>query len=131
MWPKLLSQLIPQVIDLLPHMKRVVPMADKFLSSKAASDAALVSMAEGVRSDLGKVSEAHAGLSEQIDSLAAQVALASAAVDRSNAAALTVASRVEIVERQMRSLRALLVSLVVLTVVLLLLDGWLTLTHVR
>ena len=69
MWPKLLGQLLPQVFDLLPHLKRVVPMAEKFLSSKAevdrANEAAMVAMAEGVRGDLGQmVLGAHGSVSQ-------------------------------------------------------------------
>ena len=49
MWPKLLMQLF----ELLPHISRLVPMADKYFSQKTAAEkaneAALAAMAEGVR----------------------------------------------------------------------------------
>jgi hypothetical protein len=49
MWPKVIAQLF----ELLPHISRLLPMADKFLSSKAAAEkaneAALAAMAEGVQ----------------------------------------------------------------------------------
>ena len=38
MWPKLLMQLF----ELLPHISRLVPMADKYFSQKAAAEKALV-----------------------------------------------------------------------------------------
>ena len=74
MWPKVLLQLF----ELLPHITRLVPMADKYLSSKTASEkateAAMAAMAEGVRGDLGQVTKAHAGLYRQLQEQSAQIA---------------------------------------------------------
>ena len=74
MWPKVLLQLF----ELLPHVTRLVPMADKYLSSKTASEkateAAMAAMAEGVRGDLGQVTKAHAGLYRQLQDQSAQIA---------------------------------------------------------
>jgi len=73
MWPKVIAQLF----ELLPHVSRLVPMADRFFSSKAAAEkaneAALAAMAEGVRGDLGQVTKAHAGLYRQLQELSAQI----------------------------------------------------------
>lgn len=53
-------------------------MADKYLSSKTASEkaneAAMAAMAEGVRGDLGQVTKAHAGLYRQLQDQSAQIA---------------------------------------------------------
>ena len=74
MWPKLFAQLF----ELLPHVTRLVPIADRYFSSKTASEkaneAALTAMAEGVRGDLGQVTKAHAGLYRQIQEVSAQIA---------------------------------------------------------
>jgi hypothetical protein len=74
MWPKVLAQLF----ELLPHITRLVPMADKYFSTKTASEkateAAMVAMAEGVRGDLGQVTKAHAGLYQQLQEQSAQIA---------------------------------------------------------
>ena len=74
MWPKVIAQLF----ELLPHVSRLVPVADRFFSSKAAAEraneAALAAMAEGVRGDLGQVTKAHAGLYRQLQELSAQIA---------------------------------------------------------
>ena len=74
MWPKLFAQLF----ELLPHVTRLVPIADRYFSSKTASEkaneAALAAMAEGVRGDLGQVTKAHAGLYRQIQEVSAQIA---------------------------------------------------------
>src|SRR5580698_8508843 len=73
MWPKVIAQLF----ELLPHITRLVPMADRYLSSKTASEkateAAMAAMAEGVRGDLGQVTKAHAGLYRQLQEVSAQV----------------------------------------------------------
>ena len=73
MWPKLLAQLF----ELLPHVSRLIPMADRFFASRAATDrateAAMVAMAEGVRGDLGQVTKAHAGLYRQLQEQGAQL----------------------------------------------------------
>lgn len=74
MWPKVIAQLF----ELLPHVSRLVPVADKFFASKTAAEkaneAALAAMAEGVRGDLGQVTKAHAGLYRQLQELSAQLA---------------------------------------------------------
>src|ERR1700742_804541 len=74
MWQKVIAQLF----ELLPHITRLVPMADKYLSSKTASEkaneAAMAAMAEGVRGDLGQVTKAHAGLYRQLQEQSAQIA---------------------------------------------------------
>jgi hypothetical protein len=73
MWPKLFAQLF----ELLPHVTRLVPIADRYFSSKTANEkaneAALAAMAEGVRGDLGQVTKAHAGLYRQIQEVSAQI----------------------------------------------------------
>jgi|ERR1700727_150369 hypothetical protein len=82
MWPKLIAQLF----ELLPHITRLVPMADRYFSTRTASEkateAAMVAMAEGVRGDLGQVSKAHAGLYRQLQDQGAQIAQLSEEVSR-------------------------------------------------
>ena len=74
MWPKLFAQLF----ELLPHVTRLVPIADRYFSSKTANEKAneapFAAMAEGVRGDLGQVTKAHAGLYRQIQEVSAQIA---------------------------------------------------------
>lgn len=86
MWPKLFAQLF----ELLPHITRLVPMADKYFSSRTASEkateAAMAAMAEGVRGDLGQVAKAHAGLYQKLQEQDAQLGEVSAEVKRMGAA---------------------------------------------
>ena len=76
MWPKAFAQLI----ELAPHISRLLPLADRALKAKAAGEAddgrtrrAIETMSEGLRSDLGQIAAAHAGLYKQIHDLGARV----------------------------------------------------------
>jgi hypothetical protein len=104
MWPKLLMQLF----ELLPHISRLVPMADKYFSQKAsaekANEAALAAMAEGVRGDLGQVTKAHAGLYRQLQDLSAQVTVVGETAEAARVAASKQDSRVEELERQVAAI---------------------------
>ncbi|HZY61226.1 MAG TPA: hypothetical protein VFE38_01790 [Edaphobacter sp.] len=122
MWPKVLAQLF----ELLPHITRLVPMADKYFSSKAATDkateAAMLAMAEGVRGDLGQVTKAHAGLYQQLQQQSGQIADLSSEVKRMGASM----ERVTALEGQVVSLTrwmkvgiSLIVALLIAVIVLL------------
>jgi hypothetical protein len=101
MWPRLLMQLF----ELLPHISRLVPMADKYFSQKAAAEkaneAALAAMAEGVRGDLGQVTKAHAGLYRQLQDLSAQVTVVGETAEAARVAASKQDDRVVELERQL------------------------------
>ena len=86
MWPKVIAQLF----ELLPHITRLVPMADRYFSTKTASEkaneAAMTAMAEGVRGDLGQVAKAHAGLYRQLQDQSIQIAEVAEEVKRARLA---------------------------------------------
>jgi hypothetical protein len=86
MWPKVIAQLF----ELLPHITRLVPMADRYFSTKTASEkaneAAMTAMAEGVRGDLGQVTKAHAGLYRQLQDQSTQIAEVAEEVKRARLA---------------------------------------------
>jgi hypothetical protein len=72
MWPKLLAQLF----ELLPHISRLVPMADAFFAGKAAekaTDAAAATFAENMRGDLEQVTKAHEALYRRLVELGTAV----------------------------------------------------------
>jgi len=73
MWPKALAQLI----ELAPHITRLLPMADRFFQAKTAdadaSRSAMQQMAEGLRGDLGQVTASHAGLYRQLNDQSMQL----------------------------------------------------------
>jgi hypothetical protein len=70
MWPKML-------FELLPHFARLMPMADRYLSTRSASEkaqeAALAAMATEMRAELGKGTDAQAGLLRTMQEQSAQV----------------------------------------------------------
>jgi chromosome segregation ATPase len=126
MWPKVIAQLF----ELLPHISRLLPMADKFLSSKAAAEkaneAAVAAMAEGVRGDLGQVTKAHVGLYRQLQEQSAQIAEVAEEVKQARLAVEQHAQQVEALKLQVASLGwwlkagvSLLVVLVAVAIVLL------------
>jgi hypothetical protein len=126
MWPKVIAQLF----ELLPHITRLVPMADKYLSSKTASEkaneAAMAAMAEGVRGDLGQVTKAHAGLYRQLQDQSAQIAEVLGEVKVARLSVEQDGQRMVILESNVRSLGwwvkagvSLLVVLVIAVIVLL------------
>jgi hypothetical protein len=126
MWPKVLAQLI----ELLPHVSRLLPMADKFLTSKTASEkaneAALTAMAEGVRGDLGQVTQAHAGLYRQLQDQSAQIAGVGEEVKRARLSIEQHELKIEALDRRIASVAlwiklgvSLLVILAVVAIVLL------------
>lgn len=135
MWPRLL-ELLPKLVDALPHIERFSSMADRYLSSKAASDAALVDMAESVRKDFAHVAAANADLSRQtgaldahINDLAAQINTVGETAEHARSAATALGTSLVTMDREIRSLRSLLVAALVLLVLLVLMVGWLLLTR--
>jgi peptidoglycan hydrolase CwlO-like protein len=126
MWPKVFAQLV----ELLPHISRLVPMADKFFTSKVAAEraneAAMLAMAEGVRGDLGQVTKAHMGLYRQLQDQSAQITEVGEEVKRSRLSMEQHEHRMEALEKQVASfslwLKAgvpILIALVSMVVVLL------------
>jgi len=97
-----------QLFELLPHISRLVPMADKYFSQKAAAEkaneAALAAMAEGVRGDLGQVTKAHAGLYRQLQDLSAQVTVVGETAEAARVAASKQDDRVVELERQVAAI---------------------------
>jgi phage-related tail protein len=125
MWPKAITTLI----ELAPHITRLVPMADRFFSSKSAeSEASLTAMqqmAEGLRGDLGQVTASHAGLyrqlndqSEKLSNIAAEQRSAKVVLELTDA-------RLGLIEKRQRVLIVLL-SITLLGILALML---LVITH--
>jgi hypothetical protein len=126
MWPKVIAQLF----ELLPHIARLLPMADKYLTSKTAAEkaneAAMTAMAEGVRGDLGQVTKAHLGLYRQLQDQSAQITKVGEEVTEARLSTEQQASRIEGLELKLASLGlwikigvSLLVVLAVVVIVLL------------
>ncbi|HEU5341571.1 hypothetical protein [Edaphobacter sp.] len=127
MWPKVLAQLF----ELLPHLARLVPMADKFFATRTASEkaneAAMAAMAEGVRGDLSQLTEAHSGLYRQLQQQSTQLAAVAEDVQRSRQTTEDQAQRMEALEQQMKSLGRWVKAGVGLMFVVLVMMIWLIL----
>ena len=127
MWPKVLAQLF----ELLPHLARLVPMADKFFASRTAAEkaneAAMAAMAEGVRGDLSQLTEAHSGLYRQLQQQSTQLAAVAEDVQRSRQTTEDQAQRMEALEQQMKSLGRWVKAGVGLMFVVLVMMIWLIL----
>ncbi len=104
MWPKLFAQLF----ELLPHITRLVPMADRYFSQKSAAEkaneAAMLAMAEGVRGDLGQVTKAHAGLYRQLQEQSAQIAEVGEEAKRTRLVIEVVENRLAAIEQRLSAI---------------------------
>ncbi len=104
MWPKVIAQLF----ELLPHISRLIPMADRYFTTRTASEkateAAMTAMAEGVRGDLGQVSKAHAGLYRQLQEQGAQITQIAQDIQTFRLAKEQGQQRLEAVEREVKAL---------------------------
>ncbi|MBS1821967.1 MAG: hypothetical protein JST61_08340 [Acidobacteria bacterium] len=126
MWPKVLMQLF----ELLPHVTRLVPVADRYFAAKAANESAnadaFAAMAEGVRGDLGQVTAAHAGLyrklqdqSNQIAELTGDLRIARASAEQSERRVEALTAKVDSIGLWLKLSVSLVAVLLVLVVVLL------------
>ena len=118
MWPKLLAQVLPQMFELLPHLKRVIPMAESFLTSKAATeranDAAMAAMAEGVRGDLGQMVSAQSGLYRKLDALETSLGEFGLEAKRARMGTDALEARLGTLERSVAAYRGLAIGTLVL-----------------
>jgi cobalamin biosynthesis Mg chelatase CobN len=136
MWPKML-------FEVLPHIGRLVPMAEKFFATRGAREAeeqaSLNTMAETLRSELGRVSAASAGVQQALAAQAEQTGATAVEVTRIRIGVETLEGRlgkleggfgaaVEAAERADRSATRttrLFVLIVVLLVAVLAMMGYL------
>jgi hypothetical protein len=70
----------PMLLELLPHFTRLLPMADKYLSTRTASEkaqeAALAALGVAISGRLGELGEVHAGIQRQLQEQGEQLAAA-------------------------------------------------------
>lgn len=119
MWPKALSQLI----ELAPHIARLLPTADRFLQSKVANDdatrAELGKIGDEVRADLNRVTASHEGLYRQLNEQAERLSQLSEQVNAARAAAEAAEERAAGLEQKVTTSSALLAVILPLNVILL------------
>ena len=129
MWPRVLAQ----IIELLPHLSRLVPLADRFLASRQAGDEAnrealaqvsgeMHTIAEGLKADLGQVTASHAGLYRQMNEIMAKADDAARDARTAKLAATSLEAKLVGVETTLARLQILVtVAVVLLALVVLLL----------
>jgi hypothetical protein len=129
MWPKAIAQLI----ELLPHAARLMPMADKFFTSKTAGEEAnrraMESMSEGLRGDLGQVTASHAGLYRQLNDQSDKLAEISVEVGAVRDAAESTQARITHLEHRLDRIAFLLMIVTLIAAVLLILIVILLIRH--
>jgi hypothetical protein len=121
------------LFDLLPHLTRLVPMADRFFATRTASEkaneAALAALASTVRADLSQLGDTHAGLSRQLADQTALLASTAEDAAHTRCALQSVEARITTLERRANvTIRLLAVVLLALATTLLLL-AFLLLKH--
>jgi chromosome segregation ATPase len=119
MWPKAIAQLI----ELLPHAARLMPMADKFFQTKTAGEEAnrkaMEAMADGLRGDLGQVTASHVGLYRQLNDQSEKLSEISADVRAARAANEAAERRITHLEHRLDRIATLLLAVTFVAVVLL------------
>jgi len=110
MWPKIL-------FELLPHLTRLVPMADRYLTTRTASEkaqeAALAALGAEVRGELGQMGEVHTGIQRQLQDQGAQLSELAVEVTRARMGVESMEARVAALERSAAAMRWLAVAALV------------------
>jgi chromosome segregation ATPase len=110
MWPKIL-------FELLPHLTRLVPMADRYLTTRTASEkaqeAALAALGAEVRGELGQLGEVHTGIQRQLQDQGAQLSELAVEVTRARMGVENMEARVGGLEKSVTAMRWLAVAALV------------------
>jgi septal ring factor EnvC (AmiA/AmiB activator) len=129
MWPKALAQLI----ELAPHITRLLPMADRFFDSKTAdadaSRTAMQQMAEGLRGDLGQVTASHAGLYRQLNDQSEKLSTIATDLHSTRLSTDALEERVANIERQSASQQKYLIAILLFLLAIVILLVILLLRH--
>ena len=119
MWPKALSQLI----EIAPHIARLLPTADRFLQSKAANDdatrATLGRLGDDLRADLNRATAAHESIYRQLNEQGERFAQLGEQVNAARAAAEAAEERAGALERRVGITTAMVTVLLPLNVILI------------
>ncbi|MGA7156917.1 MAG: hypothetical protein WBY53_08735 [Acidobacteriaceae bacterium] len=104
MWPKAIAQLI----ELAPHVTRLVPVAERYLRSqgegKETSQQAMEQMASGLRGELQTIAAAQAGMDQRLSEQSETLAKIAAEVRAARLASEAVEARLSRIEAQISRL---------------------------
>lgn len=119
MWPKALAQLI----ELAPHIARLLPTADRFLQQRTAGDEAtramVAKLGDDVRTDIHRVTASHEGIYRQLNEQSERMTQMAENTTAARAAAEAAEERASALERRVTTSSALLAILLPLNVILL------------
>jgi septal ring factor EnvC (AmiA/AmiB activator) len=119
MWPKALAQLL----ELAPHVGRLVPAANRLLNPGAAAEEAsrnsMQQVADGLRGDIGQVTASYDSLSRQLTEQSAKLADLASNVSAAQAGVQSVEARMAALERSLSTNRKLLLLVLLFVVVTL------------
>jgi chromosome segregation ATPase len=118
MWPKALMQLL----ELAPHVTRLVPMADRYFQSRGevrdTQRQALDQVTEGLRSDLKDLAAAQAGVSHQLNQQSETLAGLAADMRAMRIMSDELDARLTRIETRMSTLWMMLVAALIALVIL-------------
>ena len=118
MWPKAL-------LELAPHLLRLVPTADRTQTNRTAEDEAhlkaMEELADRLRDDLGHVTTSHAGLYRQLNEQSEQLAGVAAVVEAARLSVESAEGRVARLQRKVVTNTKLLAAVLLMNFVVLLL----------
>ncbi len=105
MWPRLISQLI----ELLPHATRLVPMADNYLAVRREGERtkanAIADLADTLRTDVGRVADSYNGLARQIAEQKTQILALQDALDVAQTQSITQTRQLEWITSDVNTVR--------------------------
>jgi septal ring factor EnvC (AmiA/AmiB activator) len=105
MWPRLIAQLV----ELLPHATRLLPMADNYLASRRETDRAqtqaLTAMGEGLRGEINDIAVSHSALSRQLAEQKQQIEALKDAVEAGQTQNITQTKQLEWITTDVNTLR--------------------------
>ena len=105
MWPRLISQLI----ELLPHATRLMPIADNYLAvrreGEQAKTNAIADLAENLRTDIGRVTDSYNGLARQITEQKAQIVALQDALEVAQTQSITQTRQLEWITTDVNTIR--------------------------
>ncbi len=120
MWPRVISQLI----ELLPHATRLVPIADNYLAVRREGErvkaGAIADVAENLRMDVGRVADSYNGLARQISDQTVQIVALQDALDAAQTQSMAHSKQLEWMSTDVNTIRVWVKFGVVIIVLLLL-----------
>ena len=119
MWPKALAQLI----ELAPHIARLLPAADRYVQAKSAGDevtrAAIAKFGDETRMEIARVTSAHESIYRQLNEQGERFAQLTEQVNAARTAAEAAEERAAALEQRVSTNFGLLAVILPLNVILL------------